>query len=1808
MAQFKLSSPLLSKEERELFQQLHEERLHDSKTFSKPSYKGIWTGIVDKYKEKAHFVYELLQNADDAQATEACFILEKDRLIFRHNGQVGFSVSREDDIEHKGHINAITGVGNSTKNETSGNTIGKFGVGFKAVFQYTAVPHIYDDKFWFKIDNYIIPTALDTDFADRKKGETVFVFPFFSPQAAYNEITERLKTLDNPILFLRHLKNVKIDTPENKGIEYSKTVLERHQCDSVSHELLQISNYGEIVKIHMFTQQVTINNEGKNYTQYISAGYFLDTKGNLDVSKERKVFCFFPTAESFKLKCVVHAPFLLVDSRQQLKNTTINTRLKKLLSQLAAKALVILRDYGIQKKSVLINENIFSIVPECDNFYSYSEDIFREDYLNIIRENSLLLARGDKYVSKDQALICRPISMMNILTDKQLSDLKAGEYDEDDEPVDYFFLREETQKIYTQHYVESILDDLGITVFNGESLAKRLSCLFMESYGLKWAKRLYAHLRNEQVGLWKRPENSKKAITETPFCLSPIILTSDGSWRAPYRITGVLDVYLPLANAAEGYTFISNEYLKDKDSLSFLKDLGIKEPNAWDYINSVVLKKYSERGTINQESIVGDFEIIYEYLNKCKTTQERNDVVSILREKYTLVCLDHYLRSAGKLYEDNSSLSNYFNNAKEKFVNTKYYQDFIDKYSIQEFNSFIRLLGVVSVPKLLQIPRNYISYEEKVRFGIQEYTWLKMTDYQIDGFEDWHPQSIVESKSFWQWLSLIYKDQTKHKIECRYQYYKYYTKYVDAGFINQVKTRSWIVSDNGTLKKPSEISLEFLEKHEFLIDYDLIKLFGIERQTKSLKELGASENQIEQNEKGKLAEKYGLETEEDFKEAMEALREKRERERAKKEPKDTRKENPKNSNGDNTESPTNPKMRNTSLDDMSSSEKDYNHGSKKVEKSTDERVQDITQKLADEANKKIEEENKRAQVSDLTKYSKVWFETLLDLEYNSSLTETEFNRGQIKITFEKFHKELGSSQIYVLSNPSRNIPIWVEEIGGLSVKFTFLNKDDLSITFDVANVKDFTLRLKAKAGDVRALDSIDWSKCTKAIVEVNNPVEIMNRLKSAFSSLDYEPEYNFCDNLTNNISFVFGPPGTGKTTRLAEIISSKMERPKCRILVLAPTNKACDVLTSKLMDNNDDYCWLGRFVATGDEEIEAAGVVVDRESNLWNNDHCCIVSTIARLPYDGFIQSTVDGGLLKDIDWDFVIIDEASMIPLVQIVYAIYKMDKTKFIIAGDPLQISPIVKEKGWIGENIYTMVRLNNFENPTTIPLQFDVEKLGTQYRSVPSIGSLYSNYSYNGKLVHNRTEKDLKNLPFGDLKLKPLSFVPFPVERFDSIFGAKKLNGSNVHIYSAIFSVEMCSYVAKQQTSTVKIGVICPYAPQAQLINKMIEQRTDLPNNVSIQCGTIHGFQGDQCEIIFTVLNPPTGIKAAADRIMLNNKNVLNVAISRASDYLIVLLPHPDSYGYENLIEINKLCKLAKNNKKETVVINSDAIEKTIFGSRNYLETNTFVTTHQLANVYSQAAGLYEVRIDDHSVDIQLAGESYSSSSMLPVESHSAIENDSQDTETIDEKQIEESISSNEQVEEENIESSDPELSLCKNDKLKKYMEQLESGKPALMGAVEYLHSLVLDSSEAAIYTALQLVGNSAFCRRYFLSEYHKVDISKALKKLYNSPFNVLVAGWLHAVNQKKKCPFKNYTHLQVSSLSFEEFETIYQSYKTKLSSTPVRKSSIVSKQSVSPKKVTNSVTKVSRTYIDYIERKKTDTEDKLYDRFEYGLSDW
>ena len=104
---------------------------------------------VSMYADTAHFVFEILQNADDAGATEVVFEVSDDRLVIEHNGNPFTS----DDVK------AISYFG---KGKTDITKIGHFGLGFKSVFAYTASPRIHSGNESFEItDLYTLRAKQD---------------------------------------------------------------------------------------------------------------------------------------------------------------------------------------------------------------------------------------------------------------------------------------------------------------------------------------------------------------------------------------------------------------------------------------------------------------------------------------------------------------------------------------------------------------------------------------------------------------------------------------------------------------------------------------------------------------------------------------------------------------------------------------------------------------------------------------------------------------------------------------------------------------------------------------------------------------------------------------------------------------------------------------------------------------------------------------------------------------------------------------------------------------------------------------------------------------------------------------------------------------------------------------------------------------------------------------------------------------------------------------------------------------------------------------------------------------------------------------------------------------------------------------------------------------------------------------------------------------------------------------------------------------------------------------------------------------
>ena len=422
-------------QENQYFEALSRDRSESAKTLEKPSMRGIKNSVVEKYSDQAHFIYELLQNADDAGATSARFILCADQLVFAHNGTKRFTVSNPDTEDEDsragklGDINAITSIANSNKTEAS---IGKFCVGFKAVFQYTSTPHIYDPDARFRIDRFIVPSMLKEDYVGRQYDETVFVFPFDhlerSASEAFDDISDKLSKLIFPTLFLSNLEDIVYEFNNAIGI-YKKNIKEKIQFGDTTAEYIRLEQKKEDA---LHYDNLWLFSRKDDCDRRYSVGFFLNDEG-LPYPTMNAAFCFFPTKEGTGLNFLIHAPFLLTDSREGIRaGITHNMQMISLLATLAADSFEYLKEIGIQKNTRLINYDVLDLIPFDQSKFSDISDkqkISFKPFYSSIKDKFMstdLLPASNSYVGTEHAYWAFVPTLTKLLSDEQLSDLTGN--------------------------------------------------------------------------------------------------------------------------------------------------------------------------------------------------------------------------------------------------------------------------------------------------------------------------------------------------------------------------------------------------------------------------------------------------------------------------------------------------------------------------------------------------------------------------------------------------------------------------------------------------------------------------------------------------------------------------------------------------------------------------------------------------------------------------------------------------------------------------------------------------------------------------------------------------------------------------------------------------------------------------------------------------------------------------------------------------------------------------------------------------------------------------------------------------------------------------------------------------------------------------------------------------------------------------------------------------------------------------------------------------------------------------------------
>ncbi len=665
-----------------------------------------------------------------------------------------------------------------------------------------------------------------------------------------------------------------------------------------------------------------------------------------------------------------------------------------------------------------------------------------------------------------------------------------------------------------------------------------------------------------------------------------------------------------------------------------------------------------------------------------------------------------------------------------------------------------------------------------------------------------------------------------------------------------------------------------------------------------------------------------------------------------------------------------------------------------------------------EENLKQERQDLISNIKDNTKYSYTWFISYLEYLLTFSKNSTD-NYKQKTIRFHTIKRQvvnnLLSNKYFLLCGASSYISDTIEEVSDFDLIFLLKNNKYIPIIVEGAQKQGQDLLIFCPNGISKEVTS-NFESIFQIEIKFTPRMDLLKELKNAFSNHNYIDTWEDISSVLPKLHFIYGPPGTGKTTTLCcKILDDVAQNPNTRYLFLTPTNKAADVLCKKLLiqSNSENdiiaskidklkednyYLSVFRIGKPTDPEIEslALDIYQDSVSNDLLNMANVLAMTIHRIPYTKAFDTNDDTEikLFKlENHWDYVVFDEASMINLPYIVFSILSISKfspnVKFIIAGDPKQIPPVIdvndkelEELDIQDENIYSMMNIKSFnENEQLLRANDTIENLKVQYRSIKKIGQLFSEFSYGKLLKHQReiVKSKPKPLPatFQKLLSNNVMFIDIPLNNEDSIYKIRQLFYSSYHIYSAILVCEIIKYFDATLTDgdNWTIGLIAPYKAQAVMMNKLITS-FGISDKLKIYADTVHGFQGDECDIIFFISNPNNYKYTGNTKCLLSKEYIYNVAISRAKDYLIIL--HPFTSIPENPF-INKIKNTYHSNFGNLFIHKASDLEKIIFNNTSSIYDNSYITGHDTVNIFGQINDIdnkkYFIKANNTAIDIQL-----------------------------------------------------------------------------------------------------------------------------------------------------------------------------------------------------------------------------------------------
>lgn len=575
--------------------------------------------IIQLYTDKSHFVYELLQNAEDSGAQSVKFIQYPDRLEVLHDGRP-FTLK---------NLQSLCDIGKSDKVDDL-NQIGEFGVGFKSVFGICEKVSLYStpenfkektDGSHFAFDILDFRRPQDIPYVPVEKGYTTrFVFPYsvgftFSGFESIDKLqaalTKRLQNLGiTTLLFMKSLEMIEYEIVSDHQVIKGSYMLDKQP---INDHCCLISALGEGTQeksedVSYLTFSRNIDAGESNRTVDIAFPVTVSAEGEYEFHETRYPFIsvYFPTETESKLNFIVQGPYRTTPNRSSVpSDNEDNIKLAKLTAQLLHDSVLEIKAAG------KLNLSLVRILPiNMRLFYSY--DLFEPLYHEVRKMlivSDIIPCKNGSFSSTKQVRIARGQELTELFTDELLTELL-------DVGRDCYWLPTmltETNKRYKELY-EYLTDELDVGIIRPENLRNLFNenSVFLHSRSDEWLDALYSLCEGIE-GAFSKNRASSNMLTAV------FIKTEKGNFVAPYHKgnTGALipNVFIPIEDLSEteDLEFVSSTFWVSHKRF-FEEVLGLQKPDEFEFFLKRIQKRYTGNVVVSNDVHIQDIKLILHHL------------------------------------------------------------------------------------------------------------------------------------------------------------------------------------------------------------------------------------------------------------------------------------------------------------------------------------------------------------------------------------------------------------------------------------------------------------------------------------------------------------------------------------------------------------------------------------------------------------------------------------------------------------------------------------------------------------------------------------------------------------------------------------------------------------------------------------------------------------------------------------------------------------------------------------------------------------------------------------------------------------------------------------------------------------------------------------------------------------------------------------------------------------------------------------------------------------------------------------------